>query len=335
MTDTTSPDSAGIEGGELHKFVFEGLPVRGMLVRLTGAWQQVLSARRESGEFAVPVRQLLGQMCAAATLLQANIKFNGALVMQIQGDGPVPLAVAEVQSDLSLRATARVTGEVPPEALLHDLVHQKGQGRCAITLDPRERQPGQQPYQGIVPLSWLDDEGREREPTALAEVIEHYMRQSEQLETRLVLAADDQGAAGLLIQRMPGTGGHAPADADEESADEAFQRIALLAGTLKAEELLTLDADTVLRRLFWELDLRRFEPLRGALGPRFACTCSRERVGRMLHGLGRSEAQAVIAEQGRIEVGCEFCGRRYEFDAVDVAGLFHENPSTPGSPTRH
>ncbi|MFM2053654.1 MAG: hypothetical protein RL456_1691, partial [Pseudomonadota bacterium] len=170
-------------GGELHKFLFEGLPVRGLLVRLTGAWTEMLARRQASGGYPEPVTRLLGEMAAAAALMQANIKFNGALVLQVQGDGPVKLAVAEAQPDLSLRATATVTGEVPADARLEAMLNVHGQGRCAITLDPRDRQPGQQPYQGVVPLH-----GDRREPLQqMSQVLEHYMLQSEQLDTRLVL----------------------------------------------------------------------------------------------------------------------------------------------------
>jgi molecular chaperone Hsp33 len=139
---------------ELHKFMFEGLPVRGMLVRLTDAWQEILRRRQEAGGYPSAVTELLGEMAAAATLMQANIKFNGALVMQIQGDGPVKLMVAEVQPDLGLRATATVQGEVADLAPLSHMVNVLGQGRCAITLDPKDRLPGQQPYQGVVPPLW-------------------------------------------------------------------------------------------------------------------------------------------------------------------------------------
>jgi molecular chaperone Hsp33 len=323
-------------GGELHKFIFQGLPVRGMLVRLTGAWRQMLAARSGSGDFPAPVRQLLGEMCAAATLMQANIKFNGSLILQMQGDGPLKLAVAEVQPDLRLRSTAQIIGVVPAGAELHELLNLNGQGRCAITLDPLDRKPGQQPYQGVVPLSRDDESGRLQPLRRLSDVIEHYMRQSEQLDTRLVLAANDEMAAGLLIQRLPVEGGsqaalRAGSHEAGASADEDFQRIALLAATLKPEELLGLDVDSVLHRLFWEQDVRRFEPLSGDLGPRFACTCSRARVGRMLTNLGRDEADSVIAERGRIEVACEFCGVRYEFDAIDVTELFLPG-STLGEP---
>ena len=143
----------------LTKFIFEGLPVRGMLVRLTGAWREVLQRRQALGAHPGEVRALLGEMSAAAVLMQANIKFNGALILQIMGDGPVKLAVAEVQPDLSFRATAKVVGEVPPGAQLAAMLNVHGQGRCAITLDPKDKLPGQQPYQGVVPLH-----GDRREP---------------------------------------------------------------------------------------------------------------------------------------------------------------------------
>ena len=306
---------------ELHKFLFEGLPVRGMLVRLTDAWTELQARRAASGAYPAPVRDLLGEMTAAGVLMQANLKFDGALVLQIHGDGPVKLAVAEVRSDLALRATATVVGEVAPDAGLASLVNAGGKGRCAITLDPKERFPGQQPYQGVVPLH-----GDRREPLhRLSEVLEHYMLQSEQLDTRLVLAADASVAAGLLIQRLPVEGeGNLAGQRNEDriGLDESYNRIAHLAATLTREELLTLGVDAILHRLFWEEDLRRFEPLMGETGPRFACTCSRQRVARMLGGLGREEFDGLIAERGVAEVACEFCGAQYRFDAVDAGEVF-------------
>ena len=319
---------------ELHKFLFEGLPVRGMLVRLTDSWQELLRRREQASDsFAPPVRVLLGEMAAAGVLMQSNIKFNGSLVLQVFGDGPVKLAVAEVQPDLGFRVTAKVVGEVQPDARLEAMLNVHGQGRCAITLDPKDKLPGQQPYQGVVPLH-----GDQREPLQeLSQVLEHYMLQSEQLDTRLILAANDQVAAGLLIQRLPveGEGNLAGRrNEDDIGLSEAFNRIAHLASTLTREELLTLDADTVLRRLFWEEDVRRFEPMTGANGPRFQCSCSRERVAGMLRGLGRDEVESILAEQGRVEIGCDFCGIKYHFDPVDAAGLFMPAGSQPpGSST--
>lgn len=322
--------SATSSSSELHKFLFEGLPVRGMLVRLTDAWQDILHRREQAGAYPQPVRHLLGEMAAAGVLMQSNIKFNGALILQISGDGPVKLAVAEVQPDLALRATAKVVGEVGDDAQLEALVNVHGKGRCAITLDPRDRLPGQQPYQGVVPLH-----GDRREPLQhISEVLEHYMLQSEQLDTKLVLAANDHIAAGLLIQRLPieGEGNlAAQRNEDEIGLNEAFNRISHLASTLTSEELLTLDANTILHRLFWEESVRRFEPLTGEDGPHFECSCSRERVGQMLKGLGREEVDGIVVEQGRVEIGCDFCGAHYHFDAVDVGGLFTEGPNQPPS----
>ena len=166
---------------ELQKFIFDGMPVRGMIVRLTDSWQEVLRRRSSSGEWTPPVRDMLGQMAAAATLMQANLKFNGALILQVQGDGPVKLAVAEAMTDLRFRVTAKVVGEVAPDARFDDLVNRHGEARCAITLDPLDRQPGQQPYQGVVPL-----ESPDGGPVGdVATMLEHYMRQSEQLETQI------------------------------------------------------------------------------------------------------------------------------------------------------
>jgi molecular chaperone Hsp33 len=313
--------AAALPVDELHRFYFEGLPVRGMLVRLEASWQELLRRREPahggSGAFPAPVRALLGEMSAASLLMQANIKFNGALILQMQGDGPVKLAVAEAQPDLRFRATASVQADVAPASRLEALLNVHGQGRCAITLDPQDRLPGQQPYQGIVPLH-----GDRREPLQqLSEVLEHYMLQSEQLDTRLVLAADDRVAAGLLIQRLPveGEGNLGGArNEDDIGLSEGFNRIAHLTASLTRGELLTLDVDTVLRRLYWQEQLVRQVPQQ----PRFACTCSRQRVSQMLRGLGREEVDSILAERGDVEIGCEFCGQRYRFDAVDVGELF-------------
>ncbi|MBU3738820.1 MAG: Hsp33 family molecular chaperone HslO [Rhodoferax sp.] len=312
----------------LHRFLFEGLPVRGALVRLTDAWTEVLARRAQGGAhppYAPAVRDLLGELTAAACLMQANIKFNGSLVLQVHGDGPVRLAVAEVGSDLSLRATATVTGDIDPGVGFADLVNRNNQGRCAITLDPRDRLPGQQAYQGVVPL--FGDRGERLDRVSL--VLQHYMLQSEQLDTCLVLAADAEVAAGLLVQRLPVQGAGnleserlRQAQEDAIGRDEDYRRIALLASSLQRDELLRLDADTLLRRLFWQEDVRRFDPVTGPQGPRFRCRCSRERVGRMIVGLGRSEAQDILGERGVVEVGCDFCGLQYRFDAIDVERLF-------------
>lgn len=314
---------------ELHKFLFDGLPVRGVIVRLTDSWQEILRRREsndQTGAYPPPVAALLGEMTAAAVMMQSSIKFNGALILQIFGDGPVKVAVAEVQPDLSLRATAKVVGDLAAGATLSQMVNVTNKGRCAITLDPMDKMPGQQPYQGVVPLHGDQREKIER----MSEVLGHYMLQSEQLDTKLVLAANEQVAAGLLIQRLPaqGVGNLQPrANEDDIGINEDYNRISILVQTLTQDELLTLDVDTILRRLFWEERVLRFEPDY----PHFACTCSRERVSNMIRSLGVEEADGILAERGDIEVGCDFCGKQYRFDPVDAARIFKDPGDQPPS----
>jgi molecular chaperone Hsp33 len=308
---------------QLHKFLFDGMPVRGMLVQLTDVWQEVLKRRAdnaETGAYPEAVRHLLGEMTAASVLMQSNIKFNGALVVQIFGDGPLKLAVVEVQPDLSLRATAKVVGDMGNARTLADMVNVHNEGKCAITLDPVNKMPGQQPYQGVVPL--FDDQRNKLDK--FSDVLQHYMLQSEQLDTTLVLAANDTTAAGLLIQRLPVKGeGNLAAqvsmgDEDGIGLSEDYNRISILAASLTPDELLNLDAETILHRLFWEEKLVRFEPLT----PSFACSCSRERVSNMIRSLGTDEVESILAERGNVEVGCDFCGQQYRYDAVDAAHIF-------------
>lgn len=319
---------------ELRKFLFEGLPVRGAVVRIDDAWQEMLQRRREgvsaaSGEEAAShaaallpaVNELLGEMTAAVALLHSTVKFDGALILQVLGDGPLKLAVAEIQADMAVRATAKVRGEVPPLGGINVLCNASGQGRCAITLDLPDRQPGQQPYQGIVPLS--DARGMPFEH--LSEVIEGYMRQSEQLPTCVALAADEHCAAGLLVQRLPVQGEHNLGEAQQEGMDEHFNRIAMLAASLRRDELLKLGVEDILHRLFWQEQLRLLERSH----PYFRCTCSHERVARMLRGLGSDEVNSILSEQGRIEVHCDFCGAGYVFDPVDARRLFVSGQNQP------
>lgn len=293
---------------QLKKFMFEAAPVRGEIVSLQATWQTVLQRH----DYPAPVRALLGEMMAAAALLSANLKFDGAMVMQIHGDGPVSMLVVECNSDLTMRATAKYRGGVPADATLAQLVNANGHGRFAITLDPHNKLPGLQPYQGIVPLS-----APEGPLPDMAAVLEHYMRHSEQLDTRLWLAADERQAVGLLLQRLPRHGGKTAAAAVGHD-DDTWERAGHLGATLKRAELLSASADTLIRQLFWQEDLRLFEPQ----PTRFRCTCSREKVGNMLRMLGREEVDSVLAEQHKVEIDCDFCRQHYSFDAVDVTQLF-------------
>jgi molecular chaperone Hsp33 len=318
---------------EVHKFLFDGLPVRGTLVRLTDSWQTILqrrAANSTTGAYPASVSHLLGELTAAAVLMQSSIKFNGSLTLQIAGDGPVKLAVAEVQPDLSLRATATVMGDVADDSSLSAMINVSNKGRCAVTLDPKDKFPGQQPYQGVVPL--FDDHRKPIEK--LSSVLEHYMLQSEQLDTTMVLAANDTVAAGLLIQRIPlqGEGNLAGSmvskrNEEEIGLNEHYNRLALFAASLKQEELLTLSANEILHRLYWEEDVIRYE----ALHPKFACTCSRERVSNMILSLGKTEVEEILTERGDVEVSCEFCGQQQRFDPVDAAQIFIDSANKTSS----
>lgn len=293
----------------LQKFIFENAAVRGELVELSDAWQQV----QERHDYPKAVRTLLGEMLAAAALLSANLKFNGAIVMQIYGDGPIRLLVVECDSELRLRATAKLAPDavIEDDATLPQLVHAHGGGRFVITLDPKDKLPGQQAYQGIVPL----------DGDSVATVIENYMLRSEQLDTRLWLAADGNVTRGLLLQKLPTHGGTAASQSHEEQEQdelETWNRALILASTLSNEELLATDIDTLMRRLFWEENIRIFEPKH----PHFHCSCTREKVANMLKMLGQEEIDAALMDLGTLGINCDFCGLLYGFDKVDCAQLF-------------
>jgi molecular chaperone Hsp33 len=283
--------------------MFENSAVRGELVELSETWRQV----QARSDYPKAVKTLLGEMLSAAALLSANLRFNGALIMQIHGDGPVRLLVVECDSGLQLRATAKLAPDavIANDATLSQLVNVHGQGRFVITLDPKDKLPGQQPYQGIVPL----------DGDSTATVIENYMLRSEQLDTKLWLAADDNVARGLLLQKLPNEGGH---DISADDALEAWNRTVMLASTMRTEELLSTDIQTVMRRLFWEETIRVFDPQH----PHFHCGCNREKVGNMLKMLGRDEIDSALSEMESLSIDCEFCGQHYDFDKVDCAQLF-------------
>jgi molecular chaperone Hsp33 len=303
----------------LQKFMVDNAPVRGEFVEISSTWQQV----QARSDYPAAVKTLLGEMLSAAALLSANLKFNGVIVMQIHGDGPVRLLVVECDSELRLRATAKMVegATIPEGASLQQLVNLEGQGRFAITLDPKDKMPGQQAYQGIVPL----------DGDTVATVIENYMHRSEQLDTKLWLAADSDVARGLLLQKLPTEGGIA-APADDL---ETWNRLSMLGSTLRTEELLSTDIQTLMQRLFWEETIRVFPPQH----PQFYCSCTREKVGNMLKMLGRDEIDSALEELGHLAVNCDFCGEHYDFDKIDCAQLFISDAAVetiiPATDVRH
>jgi molecular chaperone Hsp33 len=260
------------------------------------------------------VAALLGELVAASTLLAATLKFDGSLLLQLQGDGTIALMVVECRADMSIRATVKLRDRpLPIQRDLQALLNPGGTAKFIVVLDPPKSTLGRQAYQGIVPL----------EGDSIAQALEQYMMRSEQLDTRIWLAADTDYCTGLLLQRLPLQGGNQQAEVS--TAQETWHRTQRLAETLTTKEMLEVTQDELLHRLFWEELLLIFE----AKPIAWQCSCTRERVADMLKMLGRDEVQDILETQGKIEVACEFCGQPYLFDGVDSALLFQ--PLVPGS----
>jgi len=310
-----SDDSSSLRSDALKKFLFDDRSVRIESVRIEQAW---LSAQTHQ-QYPAPVTALLGELVAASTLLAANLKFDGSLLLQLQGDGAIALMVVECRADLSIRATVKMRDRPLPEASdLQSLLNPGGTAKFIVVLDPPKHTPGRQAYQGIVPL----------EGSSVAQALEQYMLRSEQLDTRIWLAANTACCTGLLLQRLPLQGGSQQTEND--AALESWNRAVLLAETLKPDEMLTTGQDVLLHRLFWEETLLTFEP-RLII---WKCSCTRERVADMLKMLGQPEVESILVEQGKVEVACEFCGKPYLFDAIDTDGLF-QGITASGSKSVH
>ena len=288
----------------LHRFLFEHLPIRGHIVHLDAAWRALLEHR----DYPFEIRDTLGEAVAASVLLASTLKFDGTLSLQLQGKGPMHLMLAQCSSHFGVRAVARYR-EDPQSSNLSQL---SGEGSLSVTL---ENDDLTQRYQGVVPLS------SER----IAGCLQSYFENSEQLPTRLWLHADEKGVSGLLLQRLSedtstrrGLGEAAVSAVEEVDMDDAWERVQMLAETLRPDELQTLTDRQILRRLFSEDDVRMFEPTPVF----FRCRCSRDRVGGVLKALGAAEIRSLLEERGNVEVRCDFCNRAYTFDAVDIEHLF-------------
>lgn len=281
-----------------QRFLFEHSNVRGVFIHLNASYAAV----SERYDYPLPVRRQLGQALAASALLGATIKFSGSLIMQVQGDGPINLLVAQCNNERHIRGLARWQDENP------DPARPFGAGRMVITIDNINHD---ERYQGIVGL----DGG------TLGEAIERYFEQSEQLQTRLWLAADGDQVVGMLLQHLPGV------DPDPD----LWERIEALGATLTENEMLTLATEEILHRLFHEEEVRLFD----AEPVSFRCSCSRDKIVTVLRALGSDEVHDILKEQGKVSVDCDFCNQHYEFDSVDVEGIFASAVPSPGSDSRH
>jgi len=306
MTSPTQP------GDEVRRFIVENRPVRGHWVRLEGAWREL----RAHKEYPEPVRELLGQAVAASVLLAATLKFNGTLTFQLRGNGAVKLLVAQCTHDFRLRAVANIdetavdglASESQGAAAFRRLVG--SEGRIVVTIESEEKN---QRYQGIVPLTGA----------SLADSLETYFASSEQLPTRVLLAADSERGVGFLVQKLPD-----PANADESDMKAVWEDAQRGIERLNTTDLLLRPVEELLERGFATHDMRLFK---GA-PVQFECRCSEGRVSSLLRALGADEVRDVLREQGAVTVTCEFCHRPYRFDAVDVEALFTEGPAEGGKP---
>ncbi|MFK3663011.1 Hsp33 family molecular chaperone HslO [Scandinavium sp. NPDC088450] len=291
-----------IQHDQLHRYLFENVAVRGELVTVTETLDQVL----ENHNYPQPVKNVLAELLVATSLLTATLKFAGDITVQLQGDGPMSLAVINGNNNQQLRGVARVQGDIPADADLKTLV---GNGYLVITIAPEEGER----YQGVVGL----------EGDTLAACLEDYFLRSEQLPTRLIIRTGEHegkmAAGGILLQVMPAQNAQA----------QDFEHLATLADTIKAEELFGLPANDVLWRLFHEEEVTVYDPQ----DVEFKCTCSRERCADALRTLPDEEVDSILADDGEIDMHCDYCGSHYVFNAMDIAEI--RNNASPADPQIH
>ncbi|HXN10641.1 MAG TPA: Hsp33 family molecular chaperone HslO [Steroidobacteraceae bacterium] len=293
--------------GQLRRFMLERHAVRGFWVRLDEAWREL----RRHQQYAPGVEALLGEALSATVLLAATLKFQGTLTLQLTGDGLVTLLVAQCTHELQVRAVAHAAATLPEEPSFAQLI---GHGRLSVTIENDEQAAR---YQGIVSL----------EGANLAACLENYFATSEQLPTSVALSADADRAAGVLLQKLPPP--NAGGEAHGAVAQEVWEQLQLRVGALDAPLLRAGTMEQVVQRVCIEHDARLF----AAAPVRFACRCSADRVAMLLRALGPAELRGIIAEQGTVTVTCEFCGRPYRLDAIDVEQLFSgaASPQAPRS----
>ncbi|MGO1295676.1 MAG: Hsp33 family molecular chaperone HslO [Vibrio sp.] len=275
----------------LNRYLFENLSVRGELVQLDETYQKIITSK----EYPTAVQRLLGELVVATSLLTATLKFEGSITVQLQGDGPLTLAVINGDNNHNVRGVARCSDDIAEDATIHDML---GKGHIVITIEPKDGER----YQGVVGL----------EGDNLSEIIENYFERSEQLKTRMWLRVGEQDgqahAAGMLIQVMP----------DGTGSAEDFERLEQLTDTIKNEELFTLEANELLYRLYNQETVKLYEPKPIT----FFCSCSRERSAAAIITLNRQEVDTILAEEGHISLHCDYCGSNYTFDPMQVAELF-------------
>ncbi|WP_294910188.1 Hsp33 family molecular chaperone HslO [Tatumella sp. UBA2305] len=283
---------------QLHRFLFNNVAVRGELVNVSQTLQDIV----KDHDYPQPVQELLAELLVATSLMTATLKFEGDITVQLQGDGPLSMAVINGNNHQQLRGVARVRGDIAANSTLKQMV---GNGYLIITITPEKGER----YQGVVGL----------EGDTLAACLEDYFMRSEQLPTRIIIRQNEQGAGGVLLQVLP---------AQDTDAND-FEHLATLTDTVKAEELVSLSATDMLWRLYHQEEVTVFDPVDVV----FKCTCSRQRCGEVLKTVASEEIDQILAEDGQIDMHCDYCGAHYIYDAVDVANI--RNNAVAGSDSIH
>jgi molecular chaperone Hsp33 len=292
----------------LHRFIFDKADIRGEIVTLSNSYRDVLS----HNHYPPAIQKLLGEFLAAVALLSSTLKFDGMIILQARGDGPISTIMAECSRHHNLRGIVRMNeGVILDEdlALNGSLQQLLGKGVLFITIEPKQSNNidvKTERYQGIVPMDAAN----------LSGCLEHYFLQSEQLATRLWFTANAQHASGLLIQALP-----EQINRDPLENSLHWETVITLADTITPEELLNLDHPTILYRLFNEQHLRLFDPR----SLRFACSCSRERCASALVAIGKEEVESILIEKGKIEIDCQFCNQHYSFNRQETERLLRGN----------
>jgi molecular chaperone Hsp33 len=277
------------------RFMFDATDIRGEIVSLQESYRHaVLEHNYPAG-----VQQLLGEFVAAVVLLSSTLKFAGSVILQARSDGQIPTIMAECSNDFRVRAIAR-DAEHATATAFNELLKD---GTLAITIDPIKGNR----YQGIVPLAG----------NSLAECLAQYFQQSEQLNTFFWLSADNNSASGFMLQELPKS--HMT---DANARADNWQHVTHLAATITNEELLSLSHEALLYRLYHEDKVRLFEPR----DVRFGCSCSEQRTREMIKSIGQQEAKSILADEGVINVLCEFCNHNYQFDSLAIVDIFNEEP---------
>ena len=275
----------------LQRFIFEHANIRGELVHLEQTFQTIMKQR----DYPPAVKHLLGEAVVSCLLLASSIKFEGSISLQFQGDKRLPLLLVQCDHELNVRAYAQ-----PSQGLAaFDYAEAFLQGQMVLTINQHQQT---QNYQSMVPIH----------STSMGENLMHYFAQSEQIATQVWLAVNEDKAAGMLLQLMPGE--------DSQQKEQFWEYAVQLGQTVSAEELVQLDNETLLYRLYNETELRLFEPRTA----RFKCRCTLEKMRCVISALGKEDANDLLKERGSIEINCDFCNHHYRFDSIDVALIFHQ-----------